>query len=59
MERSLDDLNLQECLAYLDDVVTFADTLDEHLRHLESVFERLDKAGLKLKPSKCKFLREV
>ena len=28
---------------------------DDHINRLEGVFEKLAKAGLKLKPSKCEF----
>ena len=36
----------------------FSETLEEHLRHLHSVMDRLAAAGLKLKPSKCRFIRQ-
>ena len=40
---------------YLDDVVIFSKTLEEHLRHLQQVFDVIDEAGLMLKLSKCRF----
>ena len=40
---------------YLDDILVFSRTLEEHLRHLQVVFGRLVEVGLKLKPAKCKF----
>ena len=43
---------------YVDDVLIFSKTLDEHLEHLESVINRLEEVGLKLKASKCQFVRE-
>lgn len=39
-------------LAYLDDVVIFSNTLDEHLTHLKEFFERVKAANLQLKPQK-------
>ena len=41
---------------YLDDVIVFSRTLDDHLHHLSLVIDRLAKAGLKLKPSNCHFI---
>ena len=40
-------------VAYLDDVVIYSVTYEEHLKHLEIVFEKLSKANLVAKPSKC------
>ncbi len=51
------DLNLKECLIYLDDVIIFSKTFEEHLERLEAVFQRLHANGLKLKPSKCELFR--
>ena len=36
-------------MVYLDDIIIFSKTEEEHLQHLEEIFERLRKAGLKLK----------
>ena len=41
--------------AYLDDIIIFGRTFNEHLKHLELVLKRLKNANLKLKPSKCSF----
>ena len=50
---------LQECQdfakAYIDDVVIYSSTWEEHLDHLDRVFRCLQKAGLTLKRSKCQF----
>src|SRR6218665_3613776 len=40
------------CLVYLDDVIIFWSTPEQHLFRLEKVFERLRAANCKLKPSK-------
>jgi hypothetical protein len=50
----------EQCLIYLNDVLIFGRTIDEHLERLKVVLQRLKEAGLKLSPSKCHFLkREV
>ena len=48
---------LDFAIAYLDDIVIFSNNELEHLQHLETVFKRLQDAGLKLKESKCDFFR--
>ena len=42
---------------YLDDVLVFSETYDDHLHHLNIVFERFKKADLKIKLSKCQFFK--
>ena len=48
---------LDFAIAYLEDIVIFSNNEVEHLQHLESVFKRLQEAGLKLKESKGDFFR--
>ena len=55
MERCMGDLNLRDCLIYLDDIIIFSSTFEEHMERLVAVFERLQEHNLKLKPSKCDF----
>ena len=50
------DLHLSYCLLYLDDIIVYSRTYEEHLVRLEAVFHKLKEAGLKLSPSKCHFL---
>lgn len=60
MERAMGDLNLRDCLIYLDDIIIFSDSFDTHLERLDAVFQRLHTYNLKLKASKCEFFkREV
>ena len=48
------------CLVYLDDVIVFSRTFQDHLARLESVFSALRAANLKVKPQKCHlFAKEV
>ena len=58
METCLGDLNLHCCIIYLDDKVIFSKDLTSQLERLEAVFQKLEKAGLKLKPSKCELFQQ-
>ena len=54
MNGVLSGLTWEECLVYLDDVIIYSRTFEEHLERLEHVFERLKESGLKIKLEKCK-----
>jgi len=54
MEQNLGELNTQTCFIYLDDVIVFAPTYEEHLRRLLHVLKKIQDEGLKL-PNKCSF----
>ena len=41
------------CLVYLDDIIVFADTFQEHADRVDMVLSRLKSSGLQLKASKC------
>ena len=62
MQQVLSGLNPVEgpdfVAVYLDDVLVFSETLDDHLMHLRLVLERIGQAGLKLKPTKCHLVRQ-
>ena len=57
MQNCLGELNLTYALVYLDDVIVYSKMEEDHLRWLQAVFEHFHEHGLKLKPSKCSFLR--
>ena len=57
MQNTLGDLNLTYCIIYLDDVIVFGHTEEEHLECLRVVFECFREFNLKLKPSKCSFFQ--
>ena len=54
----LGELNYSTCLVYLDDVVIFLSTQEEHVDHLHTVLKCFRLHGLKLKPLKCVFFKE-
>jgi hypothetical protein len=43
------------CTMYLDDMLIYSDTFEEHQKHVNLVQEAFEKAGLHLKPEKCEF----
>ena len=51
----LRDLNWKQVLIYVDDVPVMSHSFEDHLVHLQQVFDRLKKANLTLKPSKSQF----
>ena len=55
MQNCLGELNLTYTLIYLDDMIVYSKTEDEHLVRLRAVLERFMENSLKLKPSKCNF----
>ena len=55
MQNCLGELNLTSALIYLDDVIIYSKTEEEHLVRLRAVLEPFMENGLKLKPSKCNF----
>ena len=59
MEACLGDLQLIWCLIYLDSIFGFSKTPNDHLIQLRAVFQKLKEVGLKLKPSKCDFLKKI
>ena len=58
METCLEDLHLKWCIIYLDDVIIFSDSPEDHLVRLRAVLEKLQKAGLKINPKKCEFFQQ-
>lgn len=55
MNLVLDGIKHKFALVYLDDILIYSKSYEEHLVHLREVFERLKKARLSIKPSKCIF----
>ena len=58
MESCLGELHLNWCIIYLDDIIVFSETPEEHFHRLKAVLNKLRAAGLKLKPSKCDLFKE-
>jgi hypothetical protein len=53
MDRVLAGLGFAKC--YIDDIIVFSSTSEDHKHHLQEIFGRLKDHNLKLHPSKCRF----
>lgn len=53
----MEGINLQEVVAFLDDLIIFSSSLEEHEERRMKVLKRIADFGLKLSPSKCKFFQ--
>ena len=49
---------LDFAISYLDDIIIFSETPEEHLKHIRIVLKRLQVANLKMKKSKCSFFKK-
>ena len=58
IEKVLVGLQWNILAIYLDDIIVFSRTFDLHIKHLETVIERLQKSGLRLNALKCQFYRK-
>jgi hypothetical protein len=57
MDIVLRDLVGTECYTFIDDVIVYGNTIEEHARRLEHVLQGFERANLQLQPSKCVFAR--
>lgn len=58
MEIVLNGLDAQKIGCFVDDIVIASSTIEEHFNKLQLVFDRLLQHNLRLKPSKCHFLKQ-
>ena len=58
MELILQGLNWQTRIIYLDDIVVFGSSFQEHLQRVEEVLHRIHDSGMKLKPEKCNLFQK-
>lgn len=53
VDMALGGMTWEVCLAYLNDLIIFSSTFEQHIERLQLVFDHLVAVGFKLKPSKC------
>lgn len=58
MEEVLDSLRDECCIPYLDDILCYSKTFEEHVDSLRRVLRVLHLHGVKLRPAKCKVFRK-
>ena len=58
MNNVLSDLLGKECFVYIDDIVVYGSSLEEHNERLKNVFQKLKEANLKIQIDKSEFLKE-
>jgi hypothetical protein len=58
MNTVLSGLQGIKCFVYLDDIVVYGSSLRDHNNKLTEIFQRLRQHNLKLRPTKCEFLRK-
>jgi hypothetical protein len=44
-------------IVYLDDILIFSETIEDHLQHLDMVLKRLQETKLHCRVTKCEFLK--
>ena len=58
LEQIMSELQHETCLIYLDDIIVYSKTFQEHIQRLDEVLTRLGNASLKLSPKKCHILQQ-
>src|SRR5436190_1835369 len=57
MNIALGELVNDICLVYLDDIIIFGNTIEEHLSNIQKVFDKLRRANLKIQIDKSEFFK--
>ena len=55
MNHVLRDAIGKICLVYLDDIIVFSSSIEDHIVNLQTIFNLLKEANLKMKVAKCRF----
>ena len=55
MQEIFGDLINRECVIFLDDILVYSKTFEEHVERLQHVFDKIREVGMKLSAKKCNF----
>ena len=55
MDKALGNLRYTKALGYIDDIIIYSETFEQHLIDVQEVFDKIREAGLKLGEEKCHF----
>ena len=58
MEMMLNGLLWTKCIIYIDDVIIFSATFEQHKKNMREVLKRMREYKVIAKPKKCKIARE-
>ena len=58
MESVLRGMQWERAVLYLDDIIISSKDVPTHMERIQEVYQHLQEANLKLKPSKCQFFKE-
>ena len=57
MQSALDGMNNDFCIPYMDDVIIYSNSFEDHINYLRKVLQRLREKGVKLKARECKLFK--
>ena len=57
MQKTMGDFLFSFLLCYLDDLLIYSKTFEEHLQHVDRLLQKIEDTGLKLRVDKCQFFR--
>ncbi len=57
MHETLDGELFKCCLVYIDDIIIYSPTFEQHLKDIGNIFQKLEEFSWKLKLKKCKFAK--
>ena len=58
MDIVLEEFLNEFCMVYIDDIIIFSKSFDDHMKHLKMIFDKLQSEGFQIKYDKCQFARQ-